>query len=780
MWKKKQHHPPQQQISIIDDRRDDDNTHIHADIATEEEFQLRDSEKGIADDVIATNTCLRTKRGIRRFIIAALVTLVGIYHLSSQIFDIDSTDYAKQANGKVALVTGSAGFIGSHVVHYCAEYLNMKVIAVDNLSGGNVQNVFVHDNVSFIRGDVTDALFLEDLFRRFDIDYVYHLAAYAALGLSPFIRSYNYRNNMIGTTEIINAIVKSQHKVECLIFTSSNAVYGEGQYQSESTIPEPNNPYGIAKYSSELDIRSAHETWGMESVILRLHNVYGPNQNIKDKYRNAIGVFLNQALSGKNMTIFGSGTQTRQFTYISDIAPLIAKSPFVSAARNEVINAGAGTPYTLNEVAQSIQNVFREERSLDPSIQHVDALQEVQHANVHDHNKLQKLFKKTEFVSLEEGLKLTIDSLNCTDTDGTQGGLNAVEVIDQMPPTWITDNLEQRAVINLQGQHREYNKPIENECDGTTIAVMISGQFNRFIFKEMSGPMVAASSSTCGNPIIDVYIVLHRGKVTKPWTGEVSTPPYINDNITILDIEQYYKEKRGANEVFVQFVDDDYMKSFDDDLMGHFTSRRLPKEYLALVNEHYERRIFASTRWIYLRHLVYSMAVKHQKTYSIYVSQREDALFLEPLNFTSIGFDTQISTQINGEPIKSQWYSDLKDARSYIFLEKWCKFSSYSDKIHIGNDVAMATLWGKTWLDFVDLMIRYTDFGYAKQGARYDPFQTEAYIQDLLHNATVNEVDLKRVDMRYVNGKRCVPKIYHKCQPQATKEILSSIEVSVC
>ena len=172
------------------------------------------SKKGnTADDVFATNTCLRTKRGKRRFIIAALVTLVGIYHLSSQILDIDTTDYAKQADGKVALVTGSAGFIGSHVVHYCAEYLNMKVIAVDNLSGGNVRNVLVHDNVSFIRGDVTDALFLEDLFRRFDVDYVYHLAAYAALGLSPFIRSYNYRNNMIGTTEIINAIVKSQHKV---------------------------------------------------------------------------------------------------------------------------------------------------------------------------------------------------------------------------------------------------------------------------------------------------------------------------------------------------------------------------------------------------------------------------------------------------------------------------------------------------------------------------------------------------------------------------------------
>ena len=75
-------------------------------------------------------------------------------------------------------------------------------------------------------------------------------------------------------------------------------------------------------------------------------------------------------------------------------------------------------------------------------------------------------------------------------------------------------------------------------------------------------------------------------------------------------------------------------------------------------------------------------------------------------------------------------------------------------------------------------MIRYTDFGYVKQGP--DPFQTEAFFQDLLHNGTVNEVDLRRVDMRYVNGKRCVPKVYHKCQPQATKEILSSIEVSVC
>jgi len=286
----------------------------------------------------------------------------------------------------------------------------------------------------------------------------------------------------------------------------------------------------------------------------------------------------------------------------------------------------------------------------------------------------------------------------------------------------------------------------------------------------------------CGKSVVDVYIALHRGQITKPWNGQVSYPPYVSDNITISDIQSYYKEERGAREVFVKFVDDKRMLAFDADIMDQVATRKLPAEYLGLVKEHRDRRFRPYTRMFYLRHLAYAMALQEQRTYSIYVSQREDAYFYEYLNFTSMGFVDLISNAYNGEPITSKWYTDSRDARAYVFVEKWCKYGSYSDKIHIGNRVAMSTLFGQNWQDFLRLMLRYSSFGYAKgaRGGGGDIFQTEAFLQDLLNKATVKEVDLNRVDLRYVDGERCVIAFYYNCQPNRTKDALSKLSISRC
>jgi UDP-glucose 4-epimerase len=222
-----------------------------------------------------------------------------------------------------SLVTGGAGFIGSHVVD---EALRMghRVVVLDDLSGGFAENV--NPRAEFVAGSVLDHELVDQLFLRHQFDYVYHLAAYAAEGLSHFIRRFNYTNNLVGTVNLTNAALNSG-RVRCFVFTSSIAVYGHNQLpMTEDAVPQPEDPYGIAKYACELDLRSQQALFGLPYVIFRPHNVYGERQNIGDRYRNVIGIFMNQAMRGEAFSVFGDGTQTRAFSHIDDVAPLIARA----------------------------------------------------------------------------------------------------------------------------------------------------------------------------------------------------------------------------------------------------------------------------------------------------------------------------------------------------------------------------------------------------------------------------------------------------------------------
>jgi UDP-glucose 4-epimerase len=164
--------------------------------------------------------------------------------------------------------------------------------------------------VEFVVGSVTDHDLLSELFDRHRFRYVYHLAAYAAEGLSHFIRRFNYTINVIGSVNVINEAVRQE--VECLVFTSSNAVYGAAAPpMREDEIPHPEDPYGVANLAVELDLAAARSMFGLRSVIFRPHNVYGEYQNLGDPYRNVIGIFMNQIMQGKAMSVFGDGTQQR-------------------------------------------------------------------------------------------------------------------------------------------------------------------------------------------------------------------------------------------------------------------------------------------------------------------------------------------------------------------------------------------------------------------------------------------------------------------------------------
>lgn len=327
-----------------------------------------------------------------------------------------------------SLVTGAAGFIGSHVVRHLLD-LNHQVVILDDLSGGNRANL--HAPALFYEGSILDVELVNSLFEKHQFTYVYHLAAYAAEGLSPFIRRFNYQNNLIGSVNLINAAVN--HGVKCFVFTSSLAVYGTNELPlKETQSPQPADPYGIAKYAVELDLIQAQKMFGMDYIIFRPHNVYGSCQNIADKYRNVVGIFMNQMLSNKPLTLFGDGKQTRAFTHIDDVAPYIADSVNVKAARNEIFNIGSDQVCSVKDLALAVMATF--ERNIDADIVHLEPREEVLHAYA-SHDKFTTIFQPQKNVDLQEGLVEMATWVKKQKLEKEKSFEN-IEILKKLPPSW--------------------------------------------------------------------------------------------------------------------------------------------------------------------------------------------------------------------------------------------------------------------------------------------------------------------------------------------------------
>jgi UDP-glucose 4-epimerase len=324
------------------------------------------------------------------------------------------------------LVTGVAGFIGSHVADHCLRQ-GFHVVGLDDLSGGFRGNV--PEGVDFHEGSILDADLVARLFEENAFAYVYHLAAYAAEGLSHFIRRFNYENNLVGTATLVNQSVR--HEVECFVFTSSIAVYGTHQLPMvEDLVPRPEDPYGIAKYAVELDLQAAHELFGLDYVIFRPHNVYGARQNLADRYRNVIGIFMSQVMQGAAMTVFGDGLQTRAFSHIDDVAPLIGRAPMVESAYGEVFNIGADTPVTVLDLAHEVARAFNAE----PKVEHLPARSEVVHAYA-DHAKAREVFAPGAPVPIRDGLERMAAWARTCDRRPAVTFEN-IEVRKNLPPSW--------------------------------------------------------------------------------------------------------------------------------------------------------------------------------------------------------------------------------------------------------------------------------------------------------------------------------------------------------
>jgi len=254
------------------------------------------------------------------------------------------------------LITGVAGLLGSRLASWILNtHPECNVVGIDDLSGGYQDNI--DSKVKFYKIDLKDSE-LKSIFEKEKPDYVFHFAAYAAEGLSPFIRTYNYQNNLVATANVVNECIR--HDIKRLVFTSTMAVYGygEGGIFHEDMKRNPIDPYGVAKAACERDIEIANEQHGLDYCIIRPHNVFGANQNIWDKYRNVLGIWMYYHMEGKPITIFGDGTQKRAFSYIDDSLEPLWNAAIKPKASKQIINLGGIYEYSINEAADILSEVL--------------------------------------------------------------------------------------------------------------------------------------------------------------------------------------------------------------------------------------------------------------------------------------------------------------------------------------------------------------------------------------------------------------------------------------
>jgi UDP-glucose 4-epimerase len=332
-------------------------------------------------------------------------------------------------NGKV-LVTGGAGFIGAHVSQELIN-LGFDVVVLDDLSGGFRDNV--PERALLIEGSILDVHLLQTLFQTHTFAYVFHLAAYAAEGLSHFIKRFNYENNVIGSINLINESVKWD--IKCFVFTSSIAVYGTNQLpMREDLVPNPEDSYGIAKLSVEKELEITRRMFGLNYIIFRPHNVYGEKQNLGDKYRNVIGIFMNQIMQQKPVTIFGDGNQTRAFSYIGDVAPRIAASIANKSCYNHIFNIGADQFYSINQLVHVVAKAMGE-RSTKV---HLAARNEVMHAYA-DHSEVERVFPLKEPTALEDGIRRMAEWAKMVGSRKSKE-FDHIEIKKNLPQSWANES----------------------------------------------------------------------------------------------------------------------------------------------------------------------------------------------------------------------------------------------------------------------------------------------------------------------------------------------------
>ena len=250
------------------------------------------------------------------------------------------------------LVTGGAGFLGAALANRLARD-GHQVRVIDDLSAGDPARL--DERVLFTRGDVADRPKLWTLLQ--DVDCVYHLAARVLVSESIlYPREYN-EVNVGGTVSVMEAMRDAG--VHRVVLTSSGAVYGEQAHQPvrEDQSPNPQSPYAVSKLAAEYYVRTIGALWGIETVILRIFNAYGPEQNLPPSHPPVMPRFLHQALRGGSLVIFGGGGQTRDFVYVDDVVEALVAAATASDVDRRIINVGSGRETSINELAALVAKV---------------------------------------------------------------------------------------------------------------------------------------------------------------------------------------------------------------------------------------------------------------------------------------------------------------------------------------------------------------------------------------------------------------------------------------
>ncbi len=298
------------------------------------------------------------------------------------------------------LVTGGAGFLGSALANRLQED-GHRVSVLDDLSNGEQERL--HPDIQFTQGDIDNIPLLWSLLH--DVDCVYHLAARVSVAQSILHpRNYN-RVNVGGTVSLMEAMRDTG--VRRVVFTSSGSVYGVQSHLPIREIdqPHPDSPYAVSKWSAEQYIHTIGELWGLETVALRIFNAYGPNQSLPMSHAPVIPRFLQQALTGGSIVLFGHGEQTRDFVYVDDVLEALVRSATADAVNRGIINIGSGRETAIQDLVDQIAQVTGRKINLINNPSKAGGVPRL----VADIARAQELLDFQPLMTLQDGLRLTME-----------------------------------------------------------------------------------------------------------------------------------------------------------------------------------------------------------------------------------------------------------------------------------------------------------------------------------------------------------------------------------
>ena len=321
----------------------------------------------------------------------------------------DNPFHKENLNEYSFLVTGGAGFIGSHLVEYLLKYKAGKIVVLDSLATGRMQNVDLfknHPNYQFIKGDITDLEVCRSACK--NIDVVLHQAALGSVPRSFIEPERTNASNIGGTLNMM--IAAKDNKIKRFVYASSSSVYGDNNElpKREERIGNALSPYAVSKRTNELYAHVFASGYGFKAVGLRYFNVFGPRQDPNGPYAAVIPRFIQAIQTGVPVTIHGDGMQTRDFTFVENAVQANIKAAFATeAALNQVYNVAVGEKFSINDVYTGISELLNNAKPP----QYIETRAGDIRQSLADISKIKRLLNYSPSVTFYEGLKITVNSI---------------------------------------------------------------------------------------------------------------------------------------------------------------------------------------------------------------------------------------------------------------------------------------------------------------------------------------------------------------------------------